>query len=85
MLVSEKHIVPVAVSYIRVSVPLQTAYQQWIQFEKFPQFMHRIREVHQINGTHLYWKAEIGGKETSGRPKSPNKCLIFAWPGGVEV
>jgi uncharacterized membrane protein len=63
MLVSEKHIAPVAFSYIRVSVSLQTAYQQWMQFEEFPQFIHRIREVHQINGTHLYWKAEIGGKE----------------------
>jgi uncharacterized membrane protein len=48
---------------IEVNVPVSTAYNQWTQFEEFPQFMKGVREVRQIDDTHLHWRAEIGGKE----------------------
>lgn len=48
---------------IEVRVPVHTAYNQWTQFQEFPQFMEGVREVRQIDDTHLHWRAEIGGKE----------------------
>jgi uncharacterized membrane protein len=48
---------------IDVHVPVTTAYNQWTQFESFPQFMEGIKEVRQIDDTHLHWTAKIGGKE----------------------
>ena len=44
-----------------VSVPVQTAYNQWTQFEDFPRFMSGISEVRQIDDVTLHWVAEIGG------------------------
>ena len=46
---------------IDVKVPLQTAYNQWTQFEEFPQFMEGVEQVSQLDDTRLHWKAEIGG------------------------
>lgn len=47
---------------IDVNVPVRTAYDQWTQFESFPQFMHGVKEVHQLDDTRLHWVASIGGK-----------------------
>ena len=47
---------------IDVNVPVRTAYNQWTQFEMFPEFMEGIEEVRQIDDTHLHWKANIGGR-----------------------
>ncbi len=46
---------------VEVDVPLRTAYNQWTQFEEFPYFMEGVKEVRQIDATHLHWVAEIGG------------------------
>ena len=48
---------------IEVHVPVHTAYNQWTQFEEFPNFMEGIKEVRQLDDTHLHWRAEVGGKE----------------------
>jgi uncharacterized membrane protein len=48
---------------IEVQVPVRTAYNQWTQFEEFPQFMDGVEEVRQLDDTHLHWKADIGGQE----------------------
>ena len=47
---------------IEVNVPVQTAYNQWTQFEEFPQHMEGVESVKQLDDTHLQWVAEIGGK-----------------------
>ena len=47
---------------IEVNVPVDTAYNQWTQFEEFPQFMEGVERVKQIDETHLHWEAEIAGK-----------------------
>ena len=44
-----------------VDVPLSTAYNQWTQFEEFPQFMEGVQEVRQLDDTRLHWVANIGG------------------------
>jgi len=46
---------------IEVEVPVQTAYNQWTQFEEFPKFMEGVEQVRQIDDTHLHWVAELGG------------------------
>jgi uncharacterized membrane protein len=47
---------------IDVAVPVETAYNQWTQFEEFPSFMEGIEQVQQVDDTHLRWVAEVGGK-----------------------
>ncbi|NGN94609.1 SRPBCC family protein [Nocardioides sp. KC13] len=46
---------------VQVGVPVSTAYDQWTQFESFPQFMEGVESVRQVDDKHLHWKAEIGG------------------------
>jgi uncharacterized membrane protein len=48
---------------IEVNVPVHTAYNQWTQFEDFPQFMEGVKEVKQLDDTHVHWRAEVAGKE----------------------
>jgi uncharacterized membrane protein len=51
------------VKSIEVNVPIQTAYNQWTQFEEFPHFMEGVKEVKQLDDARLHWKAEIAGKD----------------------
>ena len=46
---------------VEVKAPVSAAYNQWTQFEDFPQFMENIEEVRQISDNHLRWKAKING------------------------
>ena len=46
---------------VQVDVPVNQAYNQWTQFEDFPHFMGGVREVRQLDDTHLHWVAEIAG------------------------
>jgi uncharacterized membrane protein len=48
---------------IEVEVPVRSAYNQWTQFEEFPNFMEGVEEVRQIDDTHLRWRAKVAGKE----------------------
>ena len=49
-------------SSIEVSVPVSAAYNQWTQFEEFPQFMRGVEEVRQLDDTRLHWVASVGGR-----------------------
>ena len=46
---------------IDVNRDLSTVYNQWTQFESFPQFMEGVESVTQLDDTHLHWVAKIGG------------------------
>lgn len=48
---------------ITCDVPVHTAYDQWTQFESFPQFMDGVKEVVQLDEKTLRWRANVGGKE----------------------
>jgi uncharacterized membrane protein len=50
---------------IDVHVPVSTVYNQWTQFEAFPEFMEGVKEVEQLDDRRLRWRAEIGGNEES--------------------
>ena len=47
---------------VDVQVPVRVAYDQWTQFESFPEFMEGVEEVRQIDDTHLHWKADVAGR-----------------------
>src|SRR3954463_14594795 len=46
---------------VEVAVPVSTAYNQWTQFEEFPQFMSGVKQVEQLDDQTLRWVAEIAG------------------------
>jgi uncharacterized membrane protein len=46
---------------VEVSVPVQTAYNQWTQFESFPKFMPGVESITQIDDTHNHWVTNIAG------------------------
>jgi uncharacterized membrane protein len=46
---------------IEVELPVSTVYNQWTQFEEFPQFMEGVEQVVQLDETRLHWVAEIAG------------------------
>lgn len=48
---------------IVVDVPVEAAYNQWTQFESFPEFMEGVKEVVQLDEKRLRWRAEIAGKD----------------------
>ncbi|HYD47702.1 MAG TPA: SRPBCC family protein [Terriglobales bacterium] len=48
---------------IDVHVPVREVYNQWTQFEEFPRFMQDVEEVHQLDDSHLHWRAKVGGVE----------------------
>ena len=48
-------------SDIDVNVPISVAYNQWTQFESFPQFMGGIDSISQVDDTHTHWNVSIAG------------------------
>lgn len=46
---------------VDVHVPVATAYNQWTQFESFPQFMHGVDRIEQLDDTHTRWTVDIAG------------------------
>lgn len=47
--------------FVEVDVPVRVAYNQWTQFEEFPQFMEGVEKVQQLDDTYMHWVARIGG------------------------
>ena len=64
-----------------LDVPVRTAYNQWTQFEEFPQFMEGVESVTQMDDTRLHWVAEIGGrrKEWEARITEQRPDERVAW------
>lgn len=48
---------------IEVSVPVSAAYNQWTQFESFPQFMEGVERIEQRTQTLTHWRTKIAGVE----------------------
>jgi uncharacterized membrane protein len=66
---------------VEVNVPVSTAYNQWTQFEEFPNFMEKVESVTQLDDTHLRWVAEIGGKREEWKAEITQQVPdeIIAW------
>ncbi len=46
---------------VDVDVPVSTAYNQWTQFESFPEFMDGVESITQQGETHTHWVVKVGG------------------------
>jgi len=46
---------------VDVDVPVSVAYNQWTQFESFPQFMSGVESITQIDDTRNRWVTNIAG------------------------
>ncbi|HKP00902.1 MAG TPA: SRPBCC family protein [Nitrospiraceae bacterium] len=72
---------------IDVNVPVRTAYNQWIRFDEFPQFMEGVKQVTQMDANRLHWKAEIAGQENEWVAKiieqTPEKRIAWTSRDGV--
>lgn len=47
---------------IEVDAAVSTVYNQWTQFESFPEFMEGVEEVRQLDDKRLHWVASIAGQ-----------------------
>src|SRR5512139_2680227 len=46
---------------VDVHTPVATAYNQWTQFESFPEFMNGVESVRQLDERHTHWVTKVGG------------------------
>src|SRR5215207_3668783 len=72
---------------IEVEVPVNTAYNQWTQFEDFPRFMEGVKSVEQLSDERLHWVAEAGGKRKAWSARItrqvPDEVLSWVSEGGA--
>jgi uncharacterized membrane protein len=47
---------------VTVNAPVRTVYNQWTQFESFPQFMEGVEAIEQLDDKRQRWRTNIGGK-----------------------
>ena len=73
---------------VDVNVAVRTAYDQWTQFEEFPEFMDGVEYVRQVDDTTLDWKAELGGITKEWRAKiteqSPDQRIAWTATDGAK-
>ena len=46
---------------VDVDVPIDTAYNQWTQFESFPHFLGGVEQIQQLDDRRTHWKVNIDG------------------------
>jgi uncharacterized membrane protein len=75
--------------HVDVGVDAETAYNQWTQFEEFPQFMHRVEKIEQKDDTTLMWHENIWGVRRSWEAEildqQPNERVAWRGKGQTEV
>jgi uncharacterized membrane protein len=73
---------------IDVNVPVSTAYNQWTQFESFPEFMGGVESVVQQDSTHLHWTTKVAGQtrefDTVITEQEPDSRVAWSTQEGVE-
>ena len=71
---------------VDVDVPIRAAYDQWTQFETFPQFMEGVESVTQVSDTRNMWTVEVGGAtrqfETEITEQHPEERIAWTTVGG---
>ena len=72
---------------VDVNVPLSTVYNQWTQFEEFPNFMEGVESVTQLDDARLHWVGNVAGqqKEWYARitEQLPDERIAWTSEGGV--
>src|SRR3954454_9726982 len=75
---------------IEVDVPVRVAYDQWTQFNEFPQFMDGVESVTRLDESTLEWVATIAGRRRTSRVRILDQTpdIRLAWQsidGGVHT
>ncbi|HEY6550031.1 MAG TPA: SRPBCC family protein [Solirubrobacterales bacterium] len=72
---------------VDIGVPLSTAYNQWTQFEEWPQFMHRLDQATQEDDCTISFKTKVWGmsKEFVGQivEQRPDERIQWSVKEGV--
>jgi uncharacterized membrane protein len=68
---------------IDVEKPLSTVYNQWTQFESFPEFMQGVERVEQKDDRHLHWVVDIAGadREFDAQITDQTPDQVIEWRG----
>ncbi|PWB97965.1 SRPBCC family protein [Salinibacterium hongtaonis] len=66
---------------IDVDVPVATAYNQWTQFEDFPEFLSFVDSITQLDDVQLHWRVNIDGvvREFDARITEQHPDKRVAW------
>lgn len=66
---------------IDVDVPVSTAYNQWTQFEDFPEFLSFVESITQLDDVQLHWRVNIDGvvREFDARITEQDPDKRVAW------
>ncbi len=71
---------------VDVDVPVSTAYNQWTQFESFPQFMDGVESITQISDTNTHWVVKVGPAtrefDAEITDQIPNEVIAWRSTGG---
>lgn len=73
---------------IEVAVPVTTAYNQWTQFESFPEFMSGVERIDQTGDTMTHWVTKVDGvtREFDAKitEQSPDQRVAWASVDGPQ-
>jgi uncharacterized membrane protein len=73
---------------IVVDAPIRQVYDQWTQFEEFPQYMEGVESVVQRDDKTLDWTAEIGGQRRSWsaeiKDQTPDTRIAWSSTSGTQ-
>ncbi len=71
---------------VDVDVPVRAAYDQWTQFESFPEFMDGVESITQVDDTHNHWVVKVGGVkrefDTAITEQTPDEVIAWRSTGG---
>jgi len=71
---------------VDVDVPVSTAYNQWTQFESFPEFMDGVESISQVSDTGTHWVVKVGGVtrefDTEIVEQTPDQAIAWRSVGG---
>ncbi|MEX0658546.1 MAG: SRPBCC family protein [Egibacteraceae bacterium] len=72
---------------IDVEKPIHTVYNQWTQFESFPEFMKGVERVEQKDDKRLHWVAKIGmaDREWDAEIVEQTPDQVIAWKASGET
>ena len=74
------------VETVDVNVPVSTAYNQWTQFETFPEFMSGVESITQTTPTRSHWVTKVAGVrrefDTEITEQHPDQRIAWQTVGG---
>ena len=73
---------------IDIERPVRTVYNQWTQFEAFPEFMDGVERITQVDDKRLHWKTKVAGVEREFdaeiTEQAPDQRIAWRSTGGTN-